>query len=88
MIHPINGQVYLQEETEQTSKFGIVLPDAKVSSIGTIYAIEEDNEFQLQKGDRVIFSKYAIEDVSYSEDGTKVPNLKSLHIDAIHAILR
>lgn len=87
MIHPINGQVYLQEEVEQTSKFGIVLPNAKVSSIGTIYAIEE-NEFQLQKGDRVIFSKYAIEDVSYSEDGKQVPNLKSLHIDAIHAILR
>lgn len=90
MIHPINGQVFIIEDrSEVTSKTGIIVEiEKKVSSIGTIYAIAEDNEQGLKKGDRVLFSRYAVEDVMYLEDDQKVPNLKSLHIDAVHAILR
>lgn len=88
MIHPINQIAYIQEEVEQVSKFGILLPDARISAQGTIYAIEEDNVHGLKVGDHVLYSKFAAEDVDYKEDGKKIENLKSMHIDSINALIK
>lgn len=84
---PINDTAYVIEEAETVTKSGIVLAtEQRKGCIGTIYAIS-DNEIGLKAGDRVIFSKFAVEDVELKDEKGPIKNLKSLKIDSISAIL-
>jgi chaperonin GroES len=69
-IRPIGGKVLVQRlEAEETTKGGIVLPDTakEKPQRGTVVALGEGKtlddgsraEFQVSKGDKVIFSSYA-----------------------------
>lgn len=90
MIVPLNNHVYLIEETESMSASGIYFAnEQRKGCVGVIYAINEDNEYELKVGDRVLFSRYTAEDVELrDEDNKPIKNLKSCHLDSLSAVLR
>jgi len=80
---PLNNYVFIEAETETETASGIVLTEERtVGSLGTIYAIGE-NEWQLEGGDRVIYSKYTAED--FELDDIK---LKCVTLDSIYALVK
>ncbi|MGX7364492.1 co-chaperone GroES [Aerococcus suis] len=74
MLKPLNGRVVIQvEETEEKTTSGIVLPSAakEKPQVGKVLAVSEDTEdfkSQLAVDDRVLFEKYAGEEIEYKDN--------------------
>lgn len=84
-LQPLNNTVYIIEETETVTQHGIVLPgEQKKSGIGRIYAIGA-NDYDLQVGDKVLFSKFQHEDVDWKDDNGPVKHLISCPFDSLTA---
>lgn len=88
-LTPLNNNVMIIEDVMTETASGIILSQQKkMGSKGIIWAIEDPNEWQLEVGDHVVFSKYSAEDLEMEdEDGNKVANLVSVPIDMITARL-
>ncbi|MCC3382010.1 co-chaperone GroES [Paenibacillus farraposensis] len=91
MIKPLGERVLVEAiEQEQTTSFGIVLPDSakekpqegKVIAVGA-GALKDGARIPLEvkEGDRVIFSKYAGTEIKY--DGKEYLIMKESDIHAI-----
>ncbi|WP_150265456.1 co-chaperone GroES [Paenibacillus tepidiphilus] len=91
MIKPLGERVLVQPiEQEQTTSFGIVLPDSSKEKPqeGTIVAVGsgilKDGvrvPLEVKEGDRVLFSKYAGTEIKY--EGTEYLIMKESDIHAI-----
>lgn len=77
-IQPLGDRVLVQPlETEEVTKGGILLPDSakEKKAEGEIVAIgdgEEVKKLDLKKGDRVIYGKYAGDDVKLDNKEYKI----------------
>jgi chaperonin GroES len=78
-LQPLGDRVVLQrEESEETTAGGIVLPDSAqdkpargtIISVGAGRLLDDGSrgEFQVKKGDRVLFSSYAGETFNVGDD--------------------
>ena len=60
---PVNGNVILQieEEKEQKTPSGIILPDTakEKPTYGKVIAVDKTDDIQVSVGDKVIFKKYS-----------------------------
>lgn len=84
-IEPLNGNAFVKEEKINQTESGILLStEQKEGSIVTIYEIEE-NENDLKAGDKIIVSRYVLEDAKIPQKGGKLLELKTCPIDSILA---
>jgi len=78
-LQPLGDRVVVErDESEEVTSGGIVLPDSAkdkpargtVVSVGTGRLLDDGSrgEFQVKKGDRVLFSSYAPETIKFGED--------------------
>lgn len=87
MLKPLNERVLVElEETEEKTASGIVLTSAAKEKpfIGKVIAVAEENEdFQspVKTGDRILFEKYAGNEVSF--EGQDYLILKAKDIIAV-----
>ena len=99
-IQPIGDRVVVRPlEKEQVTKSGIVIPDTasgEKPQDGVVLALGKGGvgkdsvnptEF-LKIGDRVLFGKYAGDDVKLKDKNGKDVDVKVLHIDAILGIVK
>lgn len=98
-IIPLGDQVVVMPiEAEQVTASGIVIPDTakeKKSQEGVVLALgkgglKKDDPIptdHLSIGDRVLFGKYAGEDVTLKDEKGKDVELKILSLDSIRAVL-
>lgn len=99
-IQPIGDRVVVRPlEKEQVTKSGIVIPDTasgEKPQEGVVLALGKGGvgkdsvnptEF-LKIGDRVLFGKYAGDDVKLKDKNGKDVDVKVLHIDAILGIVK
>ncbi len=87
-LKPLNGNVYIIEDTESVTQSGIVLTkDIATESTGIVFAVGK-NDMGVKKGSRVHFSKYVSEDSSIKgEDGKKIEHLKVCPIESLLGLL-
>ncbi len=85
-VRPLGNRVLVKQESqEEVTKSGIVLPDTadkEKKAVGTIVALGNGSEISalgLKVGDKVVFGKYAGDEVEMDEDGKKV-EYKILHV--------
>lgn len=78
-IKPMGNRVLVKQDSqEEVTKSGIVLPetaDKEKKAVGKIVELgngEEIAKLNLKVGDRVVFGKYAGEEVEMDENGKKV----------------
>ena len=78
-VKPLGNRVLVKQESqEEITKSGIVLPDTadkEKKAIGKIVELGNGGEVTtlgLKVGDKVVFGKYAGEEVEMDEDGKKV----------------
>lgn len=78
-IKPVGNRVLVKQESqEEITKSGIVLPetaDKEKKAIGIIVTLGNGDEISrlgLKVGDKVVFGKYAGEEVEMEENGKKV----------------
>lgn len=93
MIKPLGERVLVEPiQQEETTSFGIVLPDASKEKPqeGKVIAVGKGkfengvlNPLEVQEGDRVLFSKYAGTEVKY--EGKEYLIMKESDIHAILA---
>lgn len=88
MLKPLNERVVIQivEEKEQKTASGLVLPTAakEKPQVGTVIAVSEateDYKPQVKEGDKVLFEKYAGNEVKYNGEDYLI--LKEKDIAAI-----
>lgn len=99
-IQPIGDRVVVRPlEKEQVTKSGIVIPDTasgEKPQEGVVIALGKGglgkdsvnpSEF-LKVGDRVLFGKYAGDDVKLKDKNGKDVDVKVLHVDAILGIVK
>ena len=94
---PLNNFAFFiedkEEERETKSGFIVGQEGLPVTGSGVIYALPDkatEPELvhilqSLKVGDRILFSKFAAEEVNIFEDGKKIERLKSIHLSSIHA---
>ncbi len=77
-IKPMGNRVLVKQDSqEEVTRYGIVLPattDKEKKAIGSIVALGTGSEIAilgLKVGDKVVFGKYAGEEVEVEEDGKK-----------------
>jgi len=85
-VKPLGNRVLVKQESqEEVTKSGIVLPDTadkEKKAIGTIIEVGNGSEVAslgLKVGDKVVFGKYAGDEVEMDENGKKV-EYKILHV--------
>lgn len=78
-VKPLGNRVMVKQDSqEEITKFGIVLPDTadkEKKAIGTIVELGNGSEIAslgLKVGSKVVFGKYAGEEVEIDENGKKV----------------
>ncbi|MEK7618270.1 MAG: co-chaperone GroES [Patescibacteria group bacterium] len=78
-VKPLGNRVLVKQDSqEEVTKSGIVLPDTadkEKKAIGTIMELGNGSEVSalgLKLGDKVVFGKYAGEEVEMEENGKKV----------------
>jgi len=78
-VKPLGNRVLVKQESqEEVTKSGIVLPDTadkEKKAVGRIVELgsgEEIKTLGLKVGDKVVFGKYAGDEVELDEDGKKV----------------
>lgn len=92
MLRPLGDRIIIElVEVEETTAFGIVLPDSakekpqtgKVVAVGTGRVLDNGTrvELDVKEGDEIIFSKFAGTEVKY--DGTEYLILRESDILAI-----
>lgn len=92
MLRPLGDRIIIElVEVEETTSFGIVLPDSakekpqtgKVVAVGTGRVLDNGTrvELDVKVGDEIIFSKFAGTEVKY--DGTEYLILRESDILAI-----
>ena len=92
MLRPLGDRIIIElVEVEETTSFGIVLPDSakekpqtgKVVAVGTGRVLDNGTrvELDVKVGDEIIFSKYSGTEVKY--DGTEYLILRESDILAI-----
>lgn len=73
MLKPVGHNILVQRILkEQKSKSGIILPEQSSPTLmhtGTVLAIgsQVDPELGIKEGDRIVFNKYAIDEISKEE---------------------
>jgi len=101
-ILPVNNNVFIKQDIteESTTASGLIinpLTGQEIMGRGTVVAIapwttkllKEEQGFELEEGDKVIFSLFACEDVQIvNEDGTKEPHIKKMHVSSLSAIVK
>ncbi len=78
-VKPLGDRILIKQESqEEVTKSGIVLPDTadkEKKAIGRVVEVgngDEISKLGLKVGDKVVFGKYAGEEVEMEEDGKKV----------------
>lgn len=99
-IHPLGDQVaVLPMEPEQMTASGIVIPDTakeKKSQEGIVIALGDGKlkkdgvnpRDHLKIGDKVLFGKYAGEDLTVKDKNGKNVDVKILDVESVRAILK
>ena len=94
---PLNNFVFFIEDKEEEhitkSGFNVGVEGLPVTGSGVIHALPDkatEPELEhilgsLKLGDRILFSKFAAEEVNLLEDGVRIERLKSIHLSSIHA---
>jgi len=77
-VKPLGNRVLVKQDSqEEVTKSGIILPDTadkEKKAVGTIMEIGNGSEISdlgLKVGDKVVFGKYAGEEVEMEENGKK-----------------
>ena len=85
-VKPLGNRVLVKQESqEEVTKSGIVLPDTadkEKKAIGVIVAVGNGSDIAglgLKAGDKIVFGKYAGDEVEMEENGKKV-EYKILHV--------
>ncbi len=99
-IEPLGDRVVVMPiEAEQVTSFGIVIPDTAkgekpqqgiVLALGTggIGEDKVDPRKFLKTGDKVLFGKYAGDDVKLKDKDNKEVEVKILHLDSILGLVK